>query len=255
MSKYIDESIAFYEEILEVNLMDNYVLDYKVLDDIDFFNECKKETGNIDLSDFLVISVPRENNFYTLLINDYVENKKDNYGLEILYSQLSTIYLDTNYDVNEIIRKCKYPFLNRAIIGVEYWKEYYSIYLCQFVMRQKYLDKVDDTENPYSYEKSLKIGLNFLNKALTSPNKSIDQRLSLMFYSFAKITMACNDKKIYDLKSIIKNKEIASYVQELFSMFSSKGFTELTILHFFRIRSIVFKIIKLLEREEIKDED
>ena len=57
-----------------------------------------------------MLSIPKneEDCNILLLINDYLEYNRDNYGLEILYSQLSTIYLDYNETINLYKEKYKY---------------------------------------------------------------------------------------------------------------------------------------------------
>lgn len=246
MSQYINESIEFFQEMLNVNLMDELNIKYKVLDDIDFYNECKKETGSDKLSDFLVLSIPKneEDCNILLLINDYLEYNRDNYGLEILYSQLSTIYLDYNETINLYKEKYKYlPIKKRIIRGVEYWKEYFSIYFTQTVLQEKNIENIDDEDNPYNNKKSLKIGLNFLNKALTATDKTQEERMSLLFYAFAKISLSEeNQNHLYNLKSVIKNENLKNNIQKLYEIFSCKGFKDITIFQFYEIDKLMNSI-------------
>jgi hypothetical protein len=118
-------------------------------------------------------------------------------------------------------------------------------------MRDKNIDN-EDEDNPYNERKSLKIGLNFLNKAITSTSKTIEQRISLLLYAFGKIVIAKpqNDKKIYNLKPFISKEELKEPIQSLYSTLTSTSFTELTLLHFFRINKLVNQIVNILQTNE-----
>lgn len=252
MSQYVNEAIEFYQDILNVNLMDELNIKYKVLDDIDFFNECKKETGSTDFSTFLVLSIPKtdEECSILLLINDYLENNQDNYGLEILYSQLTNIYLNNNETINNLIKECRYlPFSKKTRKGIAFWKEYFSIYFTQTVLKEYNIEEIEDEENPYNPKKSLKIGLNFLNKALNSKNKSYEERLSLLLYSLAKISLSeDNASNAYDLKTFIENENLKKPIQKIYECFSSKGFEDITVLQFLQVGKMVIDIEEELKK-------
>lgn len=258
MSQYIDDAISFFEYDLGINLVNEIGIKYEVLDDIDFFNKCKEETGDSDLSDFLVLAVPKneEDMNLLLLINDYIDKYQDNYGLEILYSQLSTAYINNIEDLALIKSKYDNAFLRKAAYGIEFWEEYFSIYLTQCVMRDKNMDS-EDEDNPYNEKNALKIGLNFLNKSITSSSKTIEQRISLLLYSFGKIVIAkpIDDKKIYNLKPFIANEKLKEPIQNLYSILISKSFEELTLFHFLRIYKLTNKIINVFKESEVNNDE
>lgn len=252
MSQYIDEVIDFYETTLKMDVMENSRVKYKILDDIDFFNACKKETGSDELSDFLVLSIPKDkpDMKILLIINDYLERNRDNYGLEILYSQLSLIYVNDNPKIKDIENKCNNFIFKNAIPGIECWKDFFAVFCTQYALQIKNKDS-DEENNPYEAKQALKIGINFLNKAITDPNKTIDERISLLLYSFAKLAVLEEKKdEARDLRPFVNIPQLKKSIQKLYEILSCIGFDDLTMLHYMKICSLISKIRKTFESLE-----
>lgn len=255
MDETIYDLIKYFFDSIDVNLFDD-ILDIVILDDLDFYNEVKKYTNNLNLSEYLVLTIPpeenKDNNKYKLLIKDTLLGNNSSYGIEILYTQLSDIIASLSEVEEQIKKSCEKSYIfKNANIGYSMYREYTNIYTSQKLLSIYYSELTEDhdlynDEHAYSLSNSKKIASDIFNN-INEKKYNVKDNLSLMLYAFAKLMIYdVNQKTSFQISTLIKDKKEAILMQKLYDELKNASKTP-SIMMLNHMGTITKKILNIFD--------
>lgn len=248
MSQFIDDALLFYADHTAFPFSLEEKITYEELDGFDFFNRVKEKTGDDSLSDLDSVYIKdEENGKFHFLIRDTVAFQKNNFSLEVLYSQISNISLEEDKHLRQTMKRFNNFLFRKAYRGMKTCLSFYAIHLSQSVMSIKY---ADSKENPYNEEESKRLGADILKQALEKENISRDERMSMLFYALAKISVYEKNEGIYDIRPFIKDELLKKPVQQMYALLAGKQIYDVTAWSLGRLENISKKVYSLLPQEE-----
>lgn len=248
MSEFIDEAISFYANHIPCPQDFADRITYEELDGIDFFNRVKERTGDDSLSDLDSIYIKdEESGTCHFFIKDTVSFQKNNFCLEVLYSQLSNILIGEDRELQAMARRFDNFLFRKAKEGLMAYLSFYAIYLSQFAMSLKY---AGSDENLYGEEESKRLGTEILKQALEKKDISQDERMSMVFYAFSKISLYEEDEGVYDLRQFIGKEPLKNPIQQMYSLLAGKSIYDTTIWDLVMLQNASRKVHNLLCQEE-----